>query len=135
MPKEEAITAMVDQDAKASKVDVNTFRTNKIRESVTTLTRKGSGNIAKELSDAIAVYNQSRKTFENAKTVIDEMDKVDNAVLSKTLGKFYESDEIKPIDIKFRGNKITLSKQNQIDLEKHKDLMCLQNHLLHLAEV
>jgi hypothetical protein len=114
--REEAITAMVDQDAKASKVDVNTFRTNKIRESVATLTRKGSGNIAKELSDAIAVYTQSKQTFNNAKNVIDEMDKVDNGMLSQTLGKFYESDEIKPIDIKFRGNKITLSKQNQIDL-------------------
>jgi hypothetical protein len=114
--REEAITAMVDQDAKASGIDVNTFRTNKINESVATLTRKGSGNIPKELSDAMAVYNQSKQTFNNAKTVKDEMDKVDSGVLSQTLGKFYESDEIKPIDIKFRGNKITLSKQNQIDL-------------------
>jgi hypothetical protein len=112
--REEAITAMVDQDAKASGVDAVTFRTNKINESVATLTRKG--NVPKELSDAIAVYTQSRQTFNNAKTVINEMDKVDNGVLSKTLGKFYESDEIKPINIKFRGNKITLSKQNQIDL-------------------
>lgn len=112
--REEAITAMVDQDAKASGVDAITFRTNKINESVATLTRKG--NVPKELSDAIAVYTQSRQTFNNAKTVINEMDKVDNGVLSKTLGKFYESDEIKPINIKFRGNKITLSKQNQIDL-------------------
>ena len=112
--REEAITAMVDQDAKASGVDAVTFRTNKINESVATLTRKG--NVPKELLDAIAVYSQSRQTFNNAKTVIDEMDKVDSGMLSKTLGKFYESDEIKPINIKFRGNNITLSKQNQIDL-------------------
>ena len=112
--REEAITAMVDQDAKASGVDAVTFRTNKINESVATLTRKG--NVPKELSDALAVYTQSRQTFNNAKTVIDEMDKVDSGMLSKTLGKFYESDEIKPINIKFRGNNITLSKQNQIDL-------------------
>jgi len=113
--REEAITAMVDQDAKASKVDVNIFRANKINESIATLTRKG-GNIPKELSDAIAVYTQSRRNFENAKTSKDEMDKVDDGVLGQTLGKLYEGDEIKPQTIKFRGSNITLTKQNIIDL-------------------
>ena len=114
--REEAITAMVDQDAKASGVDINTFRTNKINESVATLTRKGSGNIAKELSDALAVYTQSKQTFNNAKIIKDELDKVDNGVLSQTLGKLYEGNEIKPQTIKFRGQNVDLSKQDIIDI-------------------
>jgi len=112
--REEAITAMVDQDAKASGVDAVTFRTNKIKESVATLTRKG--NVPKELLDAIAVYSQSRQTFNNAKIVKDEMDKVDNGVLSQTLGKLYEGNEIKPQTLKFRGQDINLSKQDIIDI-------------------
>jgi hypothetical protein len=114
--REEAITAMVDQDAKASGVDINTFRTNKINESVATLTRKGSGNIAKELSDALAVYTQSKQTFNNAKIIKDELDKVDNGVLSQTLGKLYEGNEIKPLTLKFRGQNVDLSKQDIIDI-------------------
>jgi hypothetical protein len=116
--REEAITAMVDQDAKASGVDAVTFRTNKIKESVATLTRKG--NVPKELLDAIAVYSQSRQTFNNAKIVKDEMDKVDNGVLSQTLGKLYEGNEIKPQTLKFRGQNITVSKQDIIDMGVYK---------------
>jgi hypothetical protein len=44
------------------------------------------------------------------------MDKADSGVLSETLGKLYEGDEIKPQTVKFRGNNINLSKQNIIDL-------------------
>jgi hypothetical protein len=109
---------MVDQDAKASGVDAVTFRTNKINESVATLTRKG--NVPKELSDSIAVYTQSRQTFNNAKIVKDEMDKVDNGVLSQTLGKLYEGNEIKPQTLKFRGQNITVSKQDIIDMGVYK---------------
>jgi len=52
--REEAISAMIEQDAKASGVDVTTFRTNKIGEAVGTLTRN-AGNIPADLKDAIAV--------------------------------------------------------------------------------
>ena len=113
--REEAISAMIEQDAKASGVDVTTFRTNKINEAVGTLTRN-AGNIPADLSDAIAVYTRSKQVFSDAKIVKDRFDAVDNGVLSQTLGKLYEGDEIKPKTIKFRGNNVTLSKQNIIDL-------------------
>jgi hypothetical protein len=114
--REEAISAMIEQDAKASGVDITTFRTNKINEAVGTLTRKGPGNIPQDLSDAISVYTRSKQVFNNAKIVKDELDKVDNGVLNQTLGKLYESDEIKPKTVKFRGQDIALSKQDIIDM-------------------
>lgn len=113
--REEAISAMIEQDAKASGVDVTTFRTNKISEAVGKLTRN-AGNIPTDLSDAIAVYTRSKQIFSDAKIVKDRFDAVDNGILSQTLGKLYEGDEIKPKTIKFRGSNITLSKQNIIDL-------------------
>jgi hypothetical protein len=113
--REEAISAMIDQDAKASGVDVTTFRTNKISEAVGKLTRN-AGNIPADLSDAIAVYTRSKQVFSDAKIVKDKFDAVDNGVLSETLGKLYESDKIKPRTVKFRGQDIALSKQDIIDM-------------------
>lgn len=113
--REEAISAMIEQDAKASGVDVTTFRTNKINEAVGTLTRN-AGNIPADLSDAIAVYTRSKQVFSDAKIVKDRFDAVDNGVLSETLGSLYEGDKIKPQTIKFRGQNFTLSKQDIIDM-------------------
>ena len=113
--REEAISAMIEQDAKASGVDVTTFRTNKIGEAVGTLTRN-AGNIPADLKDAIAVYTRSKQVFSDAKIVKDRFDAVDNGVLSETLGSLYEGDKIKPQTIKFRGQNFTLSKQDIIDM-------------------
>jgi hypothetical protein len=106
---------MIEQDAKASGVDVTTFRTNKIGEAVGTLTRN-AGNIPADLKDAIAVYTRSKQVFSDAKIVKDRFDAVDNGVLSETLGSLYEGDKIKPQTIKFRGQNFTLSKQDIIDM-------------------
>ena len=113
--REEAISAMIEQDAKASGVDVTTFRTNKISEAVGTLTRN-AGNIPADLKDAIAVYTRSKQVFSDAKIVKDKFDAVDNGVLSETLGSLYEGNKIKPQTIKFRGQDFTLSKQDIIDM-------------------
>jgi len=113
--REEAISAMIEQDAKASGVDVTTFRTNKISEAVGTLTRN-AGNIPADLSDAIAVYTRSKQVFSDAKIVKDKFDAVDSGVLSETLGSLYEGNKIKPQTIKFRGQDFTLSKQDIIDM-------------------
>lgn len=113
---EEAISVLIQQDAKNAGLTVAEFRTNKLQEAIREINIKGVENLEPELADALKQYNTSKKSFENADFVKDQMDQASSGMLNETLGKLYQGDEIKPQTIDFRGQKVNLSKQDVIDM-------------------
>lgn len=113
---QEAISVMIQQDAKEAGMSVPEFRTNKLQQAIAELNRKGVEKLPNDVADALRQYNTSKKASEDANFVKEQLDKASSGMLNETLGKLYQGDEIKPQTIDFRGQKVQLSKQDIIDL-------------------
>jgi hypothetical protein len=115
--RERAIESVLNEIAqKEGFSEFSEFRQVKLDESNSRINEKGYANVPKDLADAMAIYKNSKETYDNNKFIKDKLDDLDKTAASQVISSLLTGDEIKPQTIEFRGDKINLSKQDIVDL-------------------